>query len=77
MPIEAIDSFIKAENPAMFMAVINISSQQECFEELVQFLLMARKSLKEQIVDSELIFAYAKCGDKYLGEIENYVSEPN
>jgi clathrin heavy chain len=38
---------------------------------------MARKSLKEQIVDSELIFAYAKCGDKYLGELENFVTEPN
>jgi clathrin heavy chain len=35
MPIEAIESFIKAENPAMFMAVINIASQQESFEELV------------------------------------------
>jgi hypothetical protein len=38
---------------------------------------MARKTLKEQIIDSELIFSYAKCGDKYIGELENFISEPN
>ena len=74
---EAISSFIKANNPSMYMMVINIAQNQECYEELVSFLLMARKSLKEQVIDSELIFAYAKCGDKYLGELENFISEPN
>jgi len=39
---EAIDSFIKAQNPSMYMMVINIAQNQECYEELVQFLLMAR-----------------------------------
>jgi hypothetical protein len=29
------------------MPVINIAKNQECWEELVQFLLMARKKLKE------------------------------
>ncbi len=74
---EAIESFIKAENPSMYMPVINIAKNQECWEELVQFLLMARKKLKEQIIDSELIFAYASCGEKFLGELENFISEPN
>jgi len=44
---EAIESFIKAGNPSMYMMVINIAQNQECYEELVQFLLMARKTLKE------------------------------
>jgi len=74
---EAIESFIKAKDPSMYMVVINIGQNQECWEELVQFLLMARTSLKEQMIDSELIFSYAKCGDKYLGEMENFISEPN
>jgi len=39
---EAIDSFIKAQNPSMYMMVINIAQKPECYEELVQFLLMAR-----------------------------------
>jgi len=41
---EAIDSFIKAQNPSMYMMVINIAQNQECYEELVQFLLMARQT---------------------------------
>jgi clathrin heavy chain len=59
------------------MMVINIAQNQECYEELVLFLLMARKTLKEQIIDSELIFAYAKCGDKNIGDLESFISEPN
>ena len=39
---EAIDSFIKAQNPSMYMMVINMAQTQEIYEELVQFLLMAR-----------------------------------
>lgn len=61
----------------MYMMVINIAQNQECYEELVSFLLMARKTLKEQVVDSELIYSYAKCGDKYLGDLENFISDPN
>ena len=57
--------------------IINMGSNQECFEELIQFLLMARKTLKEQLIDSELIFCYAKCGDKFLGEMENFIQDPN
>lgn len=38
---------------------------------------MARKSLKEQVIDTELIFAYAKCGEKCLVDLENFVREPN
>ena len=38
---------------------------------------MARQTQKQKIIDEELIFAFAKCGDKYLGELENFISEPN
>lgn len=38
---------------------------------------MARKSLKEQRVDNELIFAYAKGGDRYLSDLEAFVTDPN
>lgn len=38
---------------------------------------MARGQLKERVIDSELIFCYAKCGDKYLAEIENFINDPN
>lgn len=38
---------------------------------------MARALLKEQMIDSELIFAYAKCGQRFLGELEAFITEPN
>jgi len=59
------------------MMVISIAMNHEAWEELIPFLIMARATLKEQQIDSELIFSYAKCGDKYLGEIENFIQEPN
>jgi len=74
---DAIESFIKAENPSMYMAVINIAQQQQCWEELVNFLLMARKTLKEQVIDSELIFSWASCGEKFLGAIESFIADPS
>lgn len=74
---ESIDSFIKAADPQMYLRVIQTSNDQDCFEDLVQYLLMARKSLKEQVIDSELIYAYARCGEKCLVDLENFVREPN
>jgi hypothetical protein len=46
----------------MYALVIGTANNQDCYEELVQYLLMTRTMLKEQMIDSELIFAYAKCG---------------
>jgi len=44
---QSIESFIKAKDPSAYMMVINIGQNQECWEDLVQFLLMARASMKE------------------------------
>jgi clathrin heavy chain len=77
MPKEAIDSFIKARNPSLYMLVISVSHTQEVYEDLVKFLLMARQALKDQVIDNELIFAFAKCGDKHSADLENFIQEPN
>jgi clathrin heavy chain len=45
------------------------------YEDLVKYLLMVRKKVKEPKVDSELIYAYAKTGQ--LGEIEEFIATPN
>ena len=74
---EAIDSFIKAANPQAYMAIISQAQVQQAWEELIAFLLMARKTLKEQMIDSELIFAYASCGTKFISQLEGFISEPN
>ena len=57
---EAIDSFIKANDPTDYMAVVETASQTDHWEDLVRYLQMARKKARDTYVESELIFAYAK-----------------
>jgi len=73
----AIDAFVRAEDPSKFQRVISLNSENYDPEQIVKFCLMARSSMKEQIVDNELIFAYANGGDKYLSDLETFVGEPN
>lgn len=75
--IPAIEAFIKANDASMFERVIFLAQSQNEYGELVNFLLMARKTIKDQKIDSELIYAYAKNGEKHLPDLESFVSEPN
>mmetsp|Transcript_30888 Transcript_30888/g.22460 ORF Transcript_30888/g.22460 Transcript_30888/m.22460 type:complete len:162 (-) Transcript_30888:1498-1983(-) len=74
---EAIDAFIKANDPSMFERLIILAQNINEYDDLVPFLLMARKTLKEQKVDSELIFAYAKCGARMLPDLEDFIADPS
>lgn len=75
--IPAIDAFIKANDASSFEPMIELSKEQYEPEELIKYLLMARANMKDQRVDNELIFAYAKGGEKHLGDLESFVSDPN
>jgi len=57
---DAIDSYIKADDPANFAEVIEIASHAGKQDDLVRFLQMARKTLREPKIDTELAYAYAK-----------------
>jgi len=72
---EAIDSYLKAEDATDYQEVIQAAERLELFEDLVRFLLMARKSAKDAVVDTELVYSYAKT-DR-LGEMEEFVSGTN
>ena len=72
---DAIDSFIRANDATEFLDVIRAAGQTGAFEDLVKYLLMVRRNVKEPKVDSELIYAYAKI-DR-LGEIEEFILQPN
>lgn len=54
-----------------------LAQGQNNYEDLVNYLLMARKFKKEQRVDSELIFSYAMGGERFLTDLEEFVGEPN
>ncbi|XP_065172053.1 clathrin heavy chain-like isoform X2 [Atheta coriaria] len=72
---EAIDSYIKADDPSAYMAVVETASKNNSWEDLVRYLQMARKKARESYVESELIYSYAKTGR--LADLEEFISGPN
>ena len=45
------------------------------FEDLVRYLLMARKKTRETFIETELVFAFAKTNR--LADLEEFISGPN
>ncbi|CAM9417931.1 unnamed protein product, partial [Phaeothamnion confervicola] len=72
---EAIASYIKAEDPSFYTEVIDSAEREGAFESLVLYLRMARKEVKEAIVENELIYSLAKTGA--LAELEEFIAAPN
>ncbi|CAH1232642.1 CLTC [Branchiostoma lanceolatum] len=72
---EAIDSYIKADDPSQYMEVVDVANKNGNFEDLVRYLQMARKKSREAYVETELIFAYAQTNR--LAELEEFISGPN
>ncbi|KZT27788.1 clathrin heavy chain 1 [Neolentinus lepideus HHB14362 ss-1] len=72
---DAIDSYIKAEDPSNFAEVIEIASHAGKYDDLVRYLQMTRKSLREPKIDTELAYAYAKT-DR-LHDMEDFLAMTN
>ncbi|KAK2163986.1 hypothetical protein LSH36_71g06004 [Paralvinella palmiformis] len=72
---EAIDSYIKADDPSQYMEVVNVASANDNWEDLVKYLQMARKKARETFIETELVFAYAKTNR--LADLEEFISGPN
>ena len=72
---QAIDSFIKANDPSDYMDVVDVASKSDNWEDLVRYLQMARKKARDTFVESELIFAYAKTSR--FADLEEFISSPN
>ncbi|KAI8996350.1 clathrin heavy chain [Trametes punicea] len=72
---DAIDSYIKAEDPSNYQEVIEIASRAGKYDDLVRYLQMARKSLREPKIDTELAYAYAKT-DR-LHDMEDFLAMTN
>jgi clathrin heavy chain len=74
-PADAIESFINAEDPSEYVMICTEANEAEIWSELIPFLKMARKTMQENIIDTELIYAFAKTNN--LTELEQFVSGPN
>jgi len=61
----------------MYERIILLAQSNNEYDMLIQFLIMARKTLKDNKIDSELIIAYSKGGDKFLTDLEAMIAEPN
>lgn len=72
---EAIESYIKADDPSAYMDVVEIAYKNGDYKDLVRYLQMARKNTRESFVESELLYAYAKTGN--LADLEEFISGPN
>ncbi|RSH92447.1 hypothetical protein EHS25_008863 [Saitozyma podzolica] len=72
---DAIDSYIKAEDPSNFAEVIEIANRAGKHDDLVRYLQMARKTAREPKIDTELAYAYAKT-DR-LHDMEEFLSMTN
>lgn len=59
---DAIQSYMNANDPSNFAEVIELAKRSGKDDELVKYLTMARKTLREPLVDSQLIVCYAQMG---------------
>jgi len=72
---EAIASFMKANDPEYYNEVIYAANSGDFFEDLVKYLEMCNKKLKEPRIESELVYAYAKTA-KHT-ELESFINNPS
>ncbi|XP_042209629.1 clathrin heavy chain 1-like isoform X1 [Homarus americanus] len=72
---EAIDSFIKADDPTAYIDVVDTAHRTGHWEDLVRYLVMARKKARESYVESELCYAYSKTNR--LADLEEFIAAPN
>lgn len=75
LPADAIESYINAEDPSEYVLVCAEANDAEIYIELIPYLEMARKSLQENVIDTQLIYALAKTNK--LTELEKFVNGPN
>lgn len=72
---ESINSYLKANDPSNFANVIEVSEHAGKEEELIPYLLMARNTLREPLIDGAIINAYASLNR--LSDIEKFLKLSN
>jgi clathrin heavy chain len=73
--VESIDSYVRADDPSNYQQVIQAADRAQISEELIRYLLMARKKLREAAIDGELLFAYARTNR--LADMEEFLAGHN
>ena len=72
---DSIESYIRANDPSNFAEVIEMSTRAGKFDDLIKYLQMCRKTLREPLIDSSLALCYARV-DK-LHDLEDFLNVAN
>ena len=72
---DSIESYIRANDPSNYAEVVEIATHAGKDDELIKYLKMARKTLREPPIDTGLAFAYARTNQ--LGELESFLRGTN
>ncbi|BFZ57862.1 Clathrin heavy chain [Savitreella phatthalungensis] len=72
---DSIDSYLKAKDPSNYAEVVEIADRAGKSEDLIRYLQMARKTVREPVVDTALLLAFAKT-DR-LHDLEDFLQGTN
>ncbi|KAH7355877.1 clathrin heavy chain [Pyrenochaeta sp. MPI-SDFR-AT-0127] len=72
---DSIESYIRAADPSNFLEVIETATHAGKDEDLIKFLRMARKTLREVAIDTALAFCFARTNQ--LHELEDFLRATN
>lgn len=65
---DAIAAYLRCADASRYEDVIAACASAGCYDDLVRYLLMVRKKVREPRVDGELLYAYARINN--LGELD-------
>ncbi|KAJ5895242.1 clathrin heavy chain [Penicillium taxi] len=72
---DSIESYIRASDPSNYAEVIETATHAGKDEDLVKFLRMARKTLREPAIDTAIAFSFARLDQ--LAELEEFLKSTN
>lgn len=72
---DSIESYIRAKDPSNYNEVIETATHAGKDEDLIKYLKMARKTLREPPIDTALAFCYARTNQ--LPELEDFLRATN
>lgn len=72
---DALESYIRADDPSNHREVIDIATHAGKDEELIKYLRMARKTQREPAIDTALAFCFARTDQ--LSELEDFLHSTN
>ncbi|MEW5307198.1 MAG: hypothetical protein WDW36_009606 [Sanguina aurantia] len=68
----AIASYLRSGDTTRYVSVTDKAKGSGCYDELVKYLLMVRKKVKDAKVDTELVYAYAKTAN--MTALEEFIA---